>query len=218
MMPHVQSTPPRINVRHAVHRGPSRSAKGFSLVELLVTIALILVISTIYLGSLAPNRQTGFRRSCEANLRKIYLAQEIYARDHGGAFPSLQGARTAEAPLNMLVPRYTVDREIFICPGSLDVPMPSDASLRTNKISYAYYMGRHAVGDSTALMSDEQVNTNSKSAGDAIFSASGKAPGNNHHQFGGNILFTDGRVERSPARLSFAIPVTSGVMLLNPKQ
>jgi prepilin-type N-terminal cleavage/methylation domain-containing protein/prepilin-type processing-associated H-X9-DG protein len=213
---------PNLPVGEIAHCGFRRfrlnSRVGFSLVELLITLALLLIISTMYFGFSSPNHQRTAKRSCEANLQKIFLAQEIYARDNAGAFPVVASAATSEVPLDLLVPRYSVDREIFICPGSKDSPLPAGESLRTNKISYAYYMGRHSGGAPSALMSDAQVNTNSKSAGDAIFSATGKAPGNNHHQFGGNILFNDGHVESSPTNLVSALPANAGVVLLNPKR
>ena len=193
------------------------SSAGFSLVELLITVALLIVITTLYFGFSSPSRQRSAQKSCAASLQKIFLAQEIYAQDHAGKFPGVAGAIFSGEPLDLLVPRYSADREIFHCPGSQAAPLPPDASLRTNKISYAYYQGRRAGGGPAALMSDAQVNTNSKTAGDAIFSATGKPPGNNHHQFGGNILFTDGRVETSATNLVMALPLTSGVMLLNPR-
>ena len=197
--------------------GPPSSPAGFSLVELLVTIALLLVISTLYFGFSSPNHQRSAKKSCSANLQKIFLAQEIYAHDHAGKFPVIAGAATAEVPLDLLVPRYSADRAIFICPGSKDSPLPPGESLRTNKISYAYYMGRKSSGVPSALMSDAQVNTNSKNIGDAIYSATGKPPGNNHHQFGGNILFSDGHVEQIPTNAAAALTLPEGVRLLNPQ-
>jgi prepilin-type processing-associated H-X9-DG protein/prepilin-type N-terminal cleavage/methylation domain-containing protein len=190
---------------------------GFSLIEMLITVALLIVISTMYFGFSSPTRQRSARKNCELNLQKIFLAQEIYARDNAGKFPAVSGARNSEEPLDLLVPRYTVERKIFICPGSKDSPIPPSESLRTDKISYAYYMGWHSGENVFALMSDAQVNTNSKSAGDEIFSATGNPPGNNHHQFGGNILFTDGHVMQSPSNLVSSITLTQGVVLLNPK-
>ena len=201
----------------SVRGGLLGSPAGFSLVELLITLALLLIISTMYFGFSSPNRQRSAKQNCQANLRKIFLAQEIYAHDNAGRFPVVAGATTSEVPLDLLVPRYSVDRAIFICPGSKDAPLPAGESLRTNKISYAYYMGRMSGGLATALMSDAQVNTNSKNIGAAIFSATGKAPGNNHHQFGGNILFNDGHVEQSATNLVTPLTLTEGVVLLDPK-
>ncbi len=198
-------------------RGAPSPPAGFSLLELLVTLAIVLTLATLYFGFGSPSHQRGTKKACQANLQKVFLAQEIYAQDHAGTFPRVAGAATSEVPLDLLVPRYSVDREVFICPGGQASPLPAGESLRTNKISYAYYMGRHSGGAPAALISDAQVNTNSKTAGDPVFSATGKPPGNNHQQSGGNILFTDGHVESSPTNLAFALPVTAGVVLLNPK-
>jgi prepilin-type processing-associated H-X9-DG protein len=66
-------------------------------------------------------------------------------------------------------------------------------------------------------MSDQQVNTLPKRAGDPVFSADGKPPGNNHSSYGGNFLFGDGHAELSPPRLAFSLVTTQGVVLLNPK-
>jgi len=190
---------------------------GFSLIELLVVLAVLVVISTLYFGFSSPNHQRNQKKNCEQHLQKIFLALEIYANDHAGMFPASANAKTSEEPLDLLAPRYTADTAIFICPGSKDSPLPAGEGLRSNKISYAYYMGRRSGDASAALMSDAQVNTNAKSAGDQVFSTTGKPPGNNHHQHGGNVMFGDGRVERSPVRLEFSLVVTQGVWLLNPK-
>ena len=196
-------------------RAVPRPVAGFSLIELLITLALLVVISTLYFGFSSPSHQRSARQACEANLQKIFLAQEIYAQDHAGKFPVVAEAKFSGEPLALLVPRYTVDQEIFHCPGSQDAPLSADAPLRTAKISYAYYQGRQR-GGLAALMSDAQVSTNSKSLGEPVFSTNGKPPGNNHHQFGGNILFTDGHVEMSQSNAAVALPITAGVRLLNP--
>src|SRR5436190_817585 len=52
---------------------------------------------------------------------------------------------------------------------------------------------------------------------DGLFSLDGKKPGNNHHKYGGNFLFVDGRLEMSNAKAPFPLPLTNGVVLLNPR-
>jgi predicted RecB family nuclease len=66
-------------------------------------------------------------------------------------------------------------------------------------------------------MSDRQINTLPKSAGDIAFSINGKPPGNNHHKYGGNVLFSDGHMEMTPPKISFSLAVPPGVVLLNPR-
>jgi prepilin-type processing-associated H-X9-DG protein len=89
--------------------------------------------------------------------------------------------------------------------------------LLNQKISYAYYMGRRATDEQLVLMSDRQVNTNSKTAGQPVFSGTGSAPGNNHKKYGGNLLYCDGHAEISPASAAVSLTLTQGVVLLNPK-
>jgi prepilin-type N-terminal cleavage/methylation domain-containing protein/prepilin-type processing-associated H-X9-DG protein len=192
-------------------------AGGFSLIELLVVLAIIVVLSTMFFGFGSPDYQKVEKKNCQGNLQKIFLALEIYANDNRGVFPIAANASTSERPLELLVPRYSADTSLFICPGSEDKPTPSGEPLSKYKISYAYYMGVHFGGAQAALMSDAQVNTNSKTVGDQIFSTTGKPPGNNHHKFGGNVMFSDGHVELSKAKLEFPLPVNQGVELLNPK-
>lgn len=194
-----------------------RRTRGFSLVELLITLALVLILTTMYWGSGSRNNQRTQQKACQKNLQKIFIALEIYANDHAGRFPVLTNARTSEEALDALVPRYTADTATFICPGSKDSALPADASFRKGRISYAYYMGRQPSDTAEVLMSDKQVDTRSKTAGQQVFSITGKPPGNNHHKYGGNFLFCDGHLELTPARPPFSLGLTQGVVLLNPK-
>jgi len=115
------------------------------------------------------------------------------------------------------VPKYSVDTSIFICPGGRDAAIPPGEPLRGRKISYAYFMGRRLDGPRNPLLSDRQVNTDAKRTGEPVFSADGKPPGNNHHKYGGNFLWSDGSVEFCPAQLPFSIALEPGVVLFNPK-
>jgi prepilin-type processing-associated H-X9-DG protein len=193
------------------------ASAGFSLIELLVVLALMIVIIVLMWGFGSESRQHAAQRACRQNLEKIYVALQIYANDSSGRPPATTNAQTSEAPLSLLVPRYTVDTSIFICPGGKDSPVPSGASFANRKISYAYYQGEHLGDAQQPLMSDWQVNTQPKRAGDLVFSDTGKPPGNNHHKYGGNFLFGDGHAELSPPPLSFSLVTTQGVVLLNPK-
>ena len=200
-------------VRHT--RCPAQA--GFSLVELLITLVLMLIMTTMMWGFGSANRQRAEKKACQQNLSKIYLAMQIYANDYAGKLPETAEARTSEEALYVLVPRYTVDTSIFICPGGRGSALPEGESFRKRRISYAYYMGAHLNDAQQALMSDRQVNTQPKNAGDYAFSTTGKPPGNNHHKYGGNFLFGDGNMKMTPPQVSFSLAVTQGVVLLNPR-
>ena len=208
------------NIAHCSAAGSRRTIglqAGFSLIELLVVFALILIFTTMYWGSRSPSRQRQQRAVCRKNLEKISVALEIFATDHSGTFPKTAGARTSEEALDELVPHYTIDTAAFICPGSKDSSLPAGESFRQRRISYAYCMGRLSTNTQAVLMSDRQVDTRAKETNQRVFSSTGKPPGNNHGKEGGNFLFVDGHVESTPALLPFSLGLTQGVVLLNPK-
>lgn len=195
---------------------PFRSS-GFSLIELLITFALMSIMVVMLYGFGSASHQRSQKKLCADNLQKIYLALQIYGNDFNGHLPENTNAATSEEVLNKLVPRYTTDTSIFICPGGRDSEIPSGKPLEECKISYAYFMGARLNPPSQQLMSDRQINTQSKSKGDQVFSTTGNSPGNNHHKYGGNFLLADGSVVFSPPQLPFPLTLPSHVVLLNPK-
>ena len=204
--------------RPSRRRGANRCRPGgFSLIEMMITLTIVLVLYAMYFGFGSRQNQLQQKKKCSTNLQKIFVATQIYANDSAGKFPVVAGARTAEEALTVLVPRYAADTAIFVCPGSPDALLPPGEPLTKGRISYAYYMGRSASETTSVLLSDRQINPLAKTAGENIFSTTGKAPGNNHHKYGGNLLFCDGTVESSPARSAIALPLATNLVLLNPK-
>jgi type II secretory pathway pseudopilin PulG len=193
------------------------ASPAFSLIELLAVVVLIAIAFALLESDLSPSHRESQAELCSDNLQKIYLAAQIYANDFR-AFPLNTNARTSEQVLNLLVPRYTSDRSIFVCPWSRDRDIPSGAALGEYRISYAYYMGRGSnAGSDDFLLSDRQINTQSKGATDQVFSLTGESPGNNHRKYGGNVLFCDDHVENIPPRTPFSLAFSNGIVLLNPK-
>jgi prepilin-type N-terminal cleavage/methylation domain-containing protein len=195
----------------------AKLSRGFSLVELLVTLALMIVLATMLFGFSSAKRQRTAKQLCGDNLQKIFLALQIYANDSRGNFPRVTNAVTSEDVLDLLVPKYSTDTSIFICPGGRDSAIPDSDSLRKHKISYAYFMGRRADQPTNMLAADRLVDVAPKRNGELVFSANGKSPGNNHHKYGGNFLLADGSVTPSWAQLALPALDTNGIVLLNPK-
>ena len=181
-------------------------------------MALILILYVMMYAPSSKSHQAHQKELCARNLRNIYTALQTFARDHQDALPVVTNAATSEAPLSLLIPRYTTGAEFFICPGSGDRPLPDATPFADRKISYAYYMNRRlSEGANKPLMSDAQISTRPKMAGDYVFSRDGKKPGNNHHKYGGNFLFCDGSIQASPAKSAFNLSPPTNVILLNPK-
>ena len=194
-----------------------RGARAFSLLEMLITVVLMVIMFVMLYGHGAGGQQLARKRKCQKNLQDIHVALQIFANDRDGLLPILNGAKTSEPVLAQLVPKYISITSAFICPASKDSRLQDGVSMAERKISYAYYMGRRATDANEVLISDAQVNTLAKAKGEAVFSSNGDKPGNNHHKYGGNFLFVDGRIEMSKAAAPFPLPLTNGVVLLNPK-
>lgn len=79
------------------------NSKGFSLLELLIVVAIILIIATIAIPSLLRSRQAANESAAVANLRTINTAQVTYLSSSGGNY----GSVTALVTAGLLDSRFT---------------------------------------------------------------------------------------------------------------
>jgi prepilin-type N-terminal cleavage/methylation domain-containing protein/prepilin-type processing-associated H-X9-DG protein len=63
-----------------------RKAPAFTLVELLVTVAIVAVLVGVLLPSLAGARDAARAAACASNLRQLALANDAYATDHADRY------------------------------------------------------------------------------------------------------------------------------------
>ncbi|MCW5777096.1 MAG: prepilin-type N-terminal cleavage/methylation domain-containing protein [Phycisphaeraceae bacterium] len=63
--------------------------RGFTLVELLVVIAVVALLIGLLLPALAGAREAARGAVCLSNLRQMYLACRIYADEHDGVGPAI---------------------------------------------------------------------------------------------------------------------------------
>jgi prepilin-type N-terminal cleavage/methylation domain-containing protein len=69
--------------------GRTRRTRGFSLLELLIVVAIILIIATIAIPSFLRSRQRSNESAAVANLRTLHNAQATYSLSAGGNYGSL---------------------------------------------------------------------------------------------------------------------------------
>src|SRR5438874_11917942 len=72
-----------------------KSNRGFSLLELLIVVAIILIIATIAIPSLLRSRQAAQESSAVAQIRTINTAEVTYLSSNGGNYGSIPELITA---------------------------------------------------------------------------------------------------------------------------
>ena len=64
---------------------PARSQRGFTLVELLVVVAIVALLAGLLAPGITGAREAGRSAVCLSNLRQVQAANDLYANDHAGS-------------------------------------------------------------------------------------------------------------------------------------
>ncbi len=95
---------------------------GFTLVELLVVLAIISILAALLMPALKNARESGKRAKCMSNLRQLALASTMYAGDNNGYFSEF----TVDGPIWAVHSYVKMDSysfftrtHLFVCPSSV---------------------------------------------------------------------------------------------------
>jgi prepilin-type N-terminal cleavage/methylation domain-containing protein/prepilin-type processing-associated H-X9-DG protein len=126
-------------------------SRGFTMIELLLVIAVIAVLATIaypvFIGILERAKATKDMN----NLRQIGIATQLYMNDNDGALP---GSTTATW-MSQLHPKYLSSWNIFQSP--FDTRPPSELGDATTPISYGINGTANFVGTSVDKISQPTI-------------------------------------------------------------
>lgn len=165
------------------------NSSGFTLVELLVVVAIIGILAGILVPVLGRARESAKRKSCASNLKQLGLGLNIYATDNSENFPTGSSGQGARSSISLIYPTYLGTKKVFSCPSNA-------TSTATLSAQSTYDDG--SSGDTS--WNSSYGYDDSKSAADlgqiAIMSDTPTGSSSTNHQGEGiNILFVDGHIE-----------------------
>ena len=103
---------------------PIHRRRGFTLLELLIVIAIIMVLAAILYPALGAVRERARQTVCLSNLRQIGTSLHMYAQDYDGIWPTSQFVTLLPEPpgfatiyWNEVLRPYVRNRQVFYCPN-----------------------------------------------------------------------------------------------------
>jgi prepilin-type N-terminal cleavage/methylation domain-containing protein len=97
--------------------------RGFTLVELLVVIAVISILAALLLPAFNRGREAARSVSCISNLHQIGIGLQLYVSDNGNRLPALfdwSGSQPPDANspfINRVLAHHVGSSNVFRCPS-----------------------------------------------------------------------------------------------------
>ncbi|MGV3724690.1 MAG: type II secretion system protein, partial [Actinomycetota bacterium] len=90
---------------------PLATGRGFTFLELVVSLTLISLLTSLLFPVFVQTRRSARRASCQSNLGQLGAALHLYSHDHDGRFPATENDWTFVASV------YAKNTGVLKCPG-----------------------------------------------------------------------------------------------------
>jgi prepilin-type N-terminal cleavage/methylation domain-containing protein len=128
--------------------------KAFSLVEILVVTAILVVLMGIYFAVMSGAKKKSLQTVCMSNLSQIGKAHRLYADDFDDKLPPFPAESGRGRSLNMVsqpgllkkvLLAYTGSEEVFYCPADQHKKTAADTGWGDTSL-HTSYMHAHDIG------------------------------------------------------------------------
>jgi prepilin-type N-terminal cleavage/methylation domain-containing protein len=185
--------------------------RGLTLLEVLVSVAIISVLAVMFLPAVEKVRQRARQTACSSHLHQLGVLMHAYAHDHDNLFPaqvpagkggSRDSARGSPDAFDVsqhwqLLSDTASDPKLLVCPADLRNPARQWKELQTANLSYFVGLNAALRHPDSVLSGDRNIDVIPRTTSPVLRLTSGVRPTWTalQHHFRGNLLFADGRVE-----------------------
>jgi prepilin-type processing-associated H-X9-DG protein/prepilin-type N-terminal cleavage/methylation domain-containing protein len=194
------------------HVAGARYRAGFSLVELLVVLGIIVLVIGIILPVVSTAREKSRKTVCQSNLRVIGQCLIMYANANNGRLPNgnppgeWNNYPGTNAVMVAFARDYVKAAGVFACPSDSDPPpekiSTADQTLpESARMSYEFFSVYWApeYGPMLVKMQGQKQGRSMAPLAWDVDGGEAKSPLKNH-KGGGNVVFCDAHVEWQEAK------------------
>jgi prepilin-type processing-associated H-X9-DG protein len=187
----------------------SRSKPAFTLVGLLIIVAVLAIVAAMLLPALASAKRKSKRIQCVSNLKQDGIAFRIWEGDNGDKYPmavstNKNGTMEYVTDGNAFRHFQVMSNElstpkILVCPADNRTPAPNFIMLKNGNVSYFVGLDAEEIRPQMLLTGDRNV-TNGLSPVRSVLELRPGSPAGwteNLHTGQGNVGLADGSVQQA---------------------
>ena len=136
--------------------------RGFTLIELIVVMAVIAILAAVLLPALSSAKSRAWTARCQSNLRQIGFGLRLYGDDNGGHYPesgdiiywNQTDPDTLQASWLQQISPYLQNTNLFRCPANARLPVARQSNFNYfNGVRAAFV----AAGYQQAAVNSERI-------------------------------------------------------------